>query len=155
MPAAHGTRARYKSGCHCDACKLAESTYQRQRRQAKKGEVQAEARGIHVAPVSRLGASPAAPVVIPPRSGPGDVELGVMAEVDALGIAEKRPGLAQTAYALARVLDNQLAIAQHPSAARQLSELMDKLRKSGSVGKGRLAAVRAMTRPAATGEATG
>ncbi|QSN54853.1 hypothetical protein I3U39_24345 [Mycobacteroides abscessus subsp. abscessus] len=79
----------------------------------------------------------------------------MIAEIDALGIAERRPGLVQTAYALARVLDNQLAIAQHPSAARQLSELMDKLRKSGTVGKGKLAAVRAMTRPTGSGEATG
>ncbi|SKT95756.1 hypothetical protein [Mycobacteroides abscessus] len=151
MPAAHGTRARYKSGCHCEACKLAESTYQRQRRQTKKGEPE----GLHVAPVTRLSASPTAPVVNTPRGKPGDVETGVITEIDALGVAEKRPGLVQTAYALARVLDNQLAIAQHPSAARQLSELMDKLRKSGSVGKGKLAAVRAMTRQAGTGEATG
>lgn len=114
---------------------------------SKSGSVLAPVRSIPAKPETvRAAAEP------PPM---GDVQQGVLAELEALGVIDRRPGLAQTAFALARVLDNQLAIAQHPSAARQLSELMDKLRKSGTVGKGKLAAVRAMTRPTLAGEAAG
>ncbi|CPW40767.1 Uncharacterised protein [Mycobacteroides abscessus subsp. abscessus] len=151
MPDVHN-RTRYLAGCRCDQCKLANSEYRKELRQRKKG---AEQSGRKLASVRSMPANaggeqsaPRAPVI-------GDVQQGVIAEIDTLGVAASRPGLVQTAYALARVLDNQLAIAQHPSAARQLSELMDKLRKSGSVGKGKLAAVRAMTRQTGTGEATG
>jgi len=42
--------------------------------------------------------------------------------------AQARPGLAQAALALARVLDNPKAVNQHAAAAKVLSALLDKLR---------------------------
>lgn len=35
-PAEHGTRTRYGSGCKCQPCRIAENTYQRDRRAARK-----------------------------------------------------------------------------------------------------------------------
>jgi hypothetical protein len=48
---------------------------------------------------------------------PGPVELAVAEEIDGLA-SEARPGLAQAALALARVMDNQRAINQHPGRRR-------------------------------------
>jgi hypothetical protein len=50
-----------------------------------------------------------------------------MAEIDGLA-AQARPGLAQVALAVARVLDSPRAVNQHAAAAKVLSVLLDKLR---------------------------
>jgi hypothetical protein len=76
---------------------------------------------------------------------PGPVESGVTAEIDGLA-AQARPGLAQAALALARVLDNPRAVNQHAAAAKVLSSLLDKLRAASARGRrGGLAVVRTMT----------
>jgi hypothetical protein len=73
------------------------------------------------------------------------VRLGVAAETDGLA-AQARPGLAQAALAVARVLDNPKAVNQHAAAARVLSALLDKLRSASAQGRrGRLAVVRTLT----------
>jgi hypothetical protein len=60
--------------------------------------------------------------------------------------AQARPGLAQVALALARVLDNPKAVNQHAAAAQVLSALLDKLRAvSARSRRGGLAVVRTMT----------
>jgi hypothetical protein len=60
--------------------------------------------------------------------------------------AEVRPGLAQAALALARVLDNPKAVNQQPAAAKMLATLLDKLRSASARGRrGGLASVRTMT----------
>jgi hypothetical protein len=46
-----------------------------------------------------------------PQLGPGPVELGVTAEISDLA-ADARPGLAQAALAMARILDHPTAVNQ-------------------------------------------
>jgi hypothetical protein len=61
-------------------------------------------------------------------------------------VAEARPGLAQIALALARLLDNPKAVNQQPAAAKVLAALLDKLRSASARGRrGGLAVVRTMT----------
>ncbi|HSS23876.1 MAG TPA: hypothetical protein VLL82_05625 [Mycobacterium sp.] len=79
-----------------------------------------------------------------PPSERGPVESGVAAEISDLA-AEIRPGLAQAALALARILDNPRAVNQQPAAAKALAGLLDKLRSASAHGRrGGLALVRAM-----------
>jgi hypothetical protein len=127
MAAQHGTRHRYIDGCRCDECKAANAAYQQEYRQ----------RPAVVVPLSTA--------VTPPLSGPGPVESGVAEEIDSLA-SEARPGLAQVALELARVLDNPKALNQKAAAARVLTTLLDKLRSSSARGRrNRLAVVRTMT----------
>jgi hypothetical protein len=75
----------------------------------------------------------------------GPVESGVRDEIGGLA-AEARPGLAQAALALARILDNPKAVNQQPAAAKVLAALLDKLRTASARGRcGNLALVRTMT----------
>ncbi len=75
---------------------------------------------------------------------PGPVESGVQAEIGGLA-AEVRPGLAQAALCLARLMDNPKAVSQQPAAAKVLVMLLDNLRSGAMRGPGgRLAVVRTM-----------
>jgi hypothetical protein len=59
--------------------------------------------------------------------------------------AEARPGLAQVALALARILDNPRAVNQQPTAAKVLARVLEELRSVSAKGRqGGLAVVRAM-----------
>ena len=79
-----------------------------------------------------------------PEHGPGPVESGVAAEIDGLA-SEARPGLAQVALALARVLDNPKAVNQQPAAAKVLVALLEKLLSASARGRlGGLSVVRTM-----------
>lgn len=145
-PARHGTRSRYQTctdganGKQCDPCKLAEANYQKARRHGVK------------APVVTLKTAAQEPVDQPDAPPePGINETGVIAELDGVPAATNRPGLYAVAITLARLLDNPLAVAQHPSAAEKLNKILDQLRK-GAEKKGRLTAVRQMSKPSsATG----
>jgi hypothetical protein len=80
----------------------------------------------------------------PPNTLDG-VEAAVSAEIEAMG-AHLRPGLAATALALARILDNPKALGQQPAAAKVLAALLEKLRSaSARRRRGSLAVVRNMT----------
>jgi hypothetical protein len=129
--ARHGTRHRYVDGCRCDDCKAGNREYERDRRQRHaSGEVP---RRAVVQPVSQL-------------RGPGPVEAGVLSELDGLSQAEARPGLAQVALALARIMDNPRAINQKAAAAKVLASLLDKLHSASARGRRNgLAVVRTMT----------
>jgi hypothetical protein len=60
--------------------------------------------------------------------------------------SEARPGLAQAALALARILDNPRTVNQQPAAAKALATMLEKLRSaSARGGRGGLALVRTMT----------
>jgi hypothetical protein len=60
--------------------------------------------------------------------------------------AQARPGLAQAALAMARILDNPKATNQQRAAAKVLSALLDKLHSASARGRrGGLALVRTMT----------
>lgn len=138
MAVQHGSRTRYNQGCRCEPCVQSNRDYNKARGQALRAKKHAPAK------VTKLPTVNAAA----PRDDyqPGRVESGVLAEIDGLSTAGSRQGLVEIAIALARVLDSPLAIAQHPSAAHRLSETLDKLRKGADARKGRLAAVRSMTR---------
>jgi hypothetical protein len=125
MAAAHGTRTRYTQGCRCDNCKGAQSGYQRDYRECR-------ASGL-TRPTS----------VMAEPDGPGPAESGVQAEI--AGLADIRPGLAQVALALARLMDNPRAMSSKPAAAKVLASLLDRLRSASTGGRGgHLAAVRTM-----------
>jgi hypothetical protein len=62
---------------------------------------------------------------------------------------DERPGLA--AAALARLLDNTLALPQHPAAAGRLVEILGRLSK-GAQRRGKLFAVKALTSSAETAQ---
>jgi hypothetical protein len=70
----------------------------------------------------------------------------VQAEI--AGLAEARPGLAEAALALARIMDNPKATNQKAAASKVLVTLLDKLRSASAQGRrGSLAVVRTMTTP--------
>lgn len=133
MAARHGTRARYKAACRCDACRAAQASYQaRYRDRVVNGETRPR------------------PSVVPPAgmqvAGPGDVELATVAELAGLSAAAEQPGLAAAAVAMAKVLDHPRALSPKPSAAKQLIAALDTLRMASARHRGGgLRAVRAMT----------
>ena len=133
MAVRHGTRSCYVGGCRCDKCVGADRDYQKTRYQAKNAEA--------------LGVVTALPAIEVERTV-GPVETGVLAEIDGLSTTATRQGLVEVALALARVLDNPIAIAQHPSSAHRLSETLDKIRKGSDAKASKLASVRSMSRPA-------
>ena len=61
--------------------------------------------------------------------GPGEAAL--QEEISSLA-AEARPGLTQTALALARIIDNPKAVNQQPAAAKALAGFLEKLLRSAS-----------------------
>ncbi len=133
MPSRHGTDARYKvDGCRCDACKDA---HKRAHRDYLQRRANGKVRSI----------APAVSIATPVVEGPGRVEAAVQAEIADLSQAEARPGLAQTALELARLMDNPAATNQKAAAAGKLAELLDKLHKGADARKSKLAAVRSMT----------
>ena len=122
MAANHGTRRRYNEGCRCDDCTAANNAYQQEYRQRR-----------------------VSPVVTLSFSDPGPVEAGVTAEIDGLA-GQARPGIAQAALALARLMDNPRAVNQQPAAAKVLISMLDKLRSASPAGRRGLAVVREMTK---------
>jgi hypothetical protein len=127
MAARHGTRRGYNDGCRCDECKDAQRLYQRRYRERRTN-------GITQTPVVQLPQ---------PELGAGPVESGVTAEIGGLAAAA-RPGLAATALALARIMDNPRAVNQQPAAARQLVAILAVLSKQAH-RRGELAIVKSMT----------
>lgn len=165
-PWEHGTRKGYAMKCRCDLCRCAESEYQTARRrriaEAEAKLAEAEAPPTPSAPTltvvgKRRGRPPkkaltsanadAPPANTPIRyetPPPGDVEAGIMAEIERLGVADVHPGLVGMAVSLAKVLDNPRAISAKPAAAAKLMDIRNELRKMPKA-EGKLASVRAMT----------
>jgi len=77
-----------------------------------------------------------------PAAGPGRVELAVAEELEGLPQASTRPGLIETALALARVLDNAKVPSSQPAAAGKLMTALEALRSSGQKPRGKLAVVK-------------
>jgi hypothetical protein len=150
----HGTRQSYADGCRCPSCKAAQSKYRRDLKARNAG-----ATVTSIAPPGRRpkGAPAPVPVVAVPQlsSEPGGAEQAVLEELALLTSAETRKGAAQAAIALARILDNPLALPQQPQAAAKLVAILDDLRKGSARRKGRLASVQAMTRPGGGKEVAG
>jgi hypothetical protein len=100
--AKHGTGSRYLNGCRCDECKNAQRLYQRRYRERKEN-------GLTRSPAVVVGELPQAEAY--QIDTPGPVERAVKDEIGGLA-AEARPGLAQVALAMARLLDNPKAVNQ-------------------------------------------
>jgi hypothetical protein len=132
MAAKHGTQRRYVEGCRCEDCREAHRVSAREYRERR-------ANGL---------SRPTSVVVVPPvveSDGPGPVEVGVQEEISG-SAAEARPGLAQAALAMARILDNPKAVNQQTAAAKVLASLLDKLHSASARGRrGKLAVVKSMT----------
>lgn len=139
MATRHGTRSKYNSGCRCDDCVTAERSYQEKRRQTK---LMAASPVVGSGPVVQFRQVAAGAVQ---SAELGRVEAGVISELEGLAQAEERPGLKETALALARIMDNPKAVNQQAAAAAKLTDLLDKLRKGADSRKSKLASVRAMT----------
>ena len=69
----------------------------------------------------------------------------MLAEIEGLSTASKRPGLVQGALAMARLLDSPLNMPQHPPAMARLQAVLAELRVGADSRKGWLADVRKMT----------
>lgn len=136
MAVQHGTYRRYVEGCRCDDCKAANRSYQANYQQRK-------AAGEPIGPRGRV--VPISAPTVQVSDTPGPVEAGVRAEVEGLAQAQLRPGVAETAFALARILDSPRAVNQQPAASKALVDILDRLRKGADVRKSRLAGVRDMT----------
>ncbi len=127
MAAKHGTANCYNQGCRCDACRYSHRLRAANYRQR------------------RSVLAIATPTSGEEFSSPGPVEAGVQAEIAEL--ADARPGVAQMALAMARILDSK-AVSQQPAAAKVLVMLLDKLHQAGAPGRrGRLTGVRTLTAP--------
>lgn len=125
MASKHGTQTRYTQGCRCEDCITAHRVYQRDYRERKaNGEVAPRAAVVVLSQPQVLQASE-----------PGPVESAVKAELEGLAQTEALPGLAQTALALARIMDNPKAVSSQPPAAKVLAGLLDTLRKGASRGR--------------------
>jgi hypothetical protein len=130
MAPRHGARRRFNEGCHCEDCTAVTTAYQQKYLQ----------RPTVVVPMS-------APVTPPNALGP--VESGVEAEI--AGLAESRPGLAQIASAVARIMDNPRAVSSRPAAAKVLAVMLDNLRSASAHGRrGGLALVRTIAQKGGT-----
>src|ERR1700744_6247925 len=103
MAARHGTRRCYGEGCRCHDCKDAQRLYQRRYRERQ----------------ALRNVTPVSPDEVATEF-PGPVESAVRDEIGGLA-AEARPGLAQVALCLARLMDNPRAINQQPAAAKVLA----------------------------------
>jgi hypothetical protein len=77
-------------------------------------------------------------------AAPGPVESAVESELAGLAAAQERPGLAQLALALARLM-NGPAVTSKPAAAKQLTEILGTLAKGGAQRRRKLAVVKQMT----------
>jgi hypothetical protein len=130
MTIMHGTDRRYSDGCRCDECREAHKLKAREYRDRRR-------RGL-----TRPALLTAAMSM--ESSNPGPVELAVESELAGLAAAQERPGLAQTALALARLMDGP-AVSAKPAAAQRLVEILNTLAKGASVRRRKLAAVKSMT----------
>ena len=154
--AEHGTRQRYADDkCRCEPCKAAMSQYMREWKARRAGaDIPAPTRGRpRKAAVAVDGsAAGSATVTALPGAAPspvraaGQAEAAVLEELASLTSAETRKGAAQAALAMARILDNPLALSQQPAAAARLTAILEELRKGSARTRGRLASVQAMTK---------
>ena len=129
----HGHRGRYRAGCRCDQCKLAENDYRKVLRQSNRGAK------LHAVPPIAGGADER-----DERETGGSVRDAVAREIAQLAGTDDKPGQVAVALQLAGLLDSQVAIAQWPAASARRIEVMAALRKGGNKDRGKLAAARDM-----------
>jgi hypothetical protein len=141
----HGTRSKYTHGCRCAPCVAANTAYgQLQRKRRNKRASLASVSSLPGQSAAHQGQTLAT----------GRVESSVIAELAALNSPAKWPGLAESALAMARILDNIEFSTTHPSAGRQLTAMLTKLHDASAGRVGKLARVASMSR-STSGEGTG
>lgn len=138
--ALHGSRVKYNQGCRCDPCKSANRDYNRELRNRKAAAGLPDADGL--ASVSKLPGAAQQPVT----DGPGRVEAQVLLELGMMNSPAKHPGLAESALAMARILDNHNMLTTHPAAQRALRGTLADLHDKSASRVGRLAKVASMSR---------
>lgn len=138
MAGEHGTRYRYVQGCRCSECKRAHRLYA--------ADLQKRHATGDVAPRVRVASAVFAGDSGELAAGPGRVEVAITQELEGLAQAAARPGLVETALAMARILDNPRSVSQQPAAAGKLADILDRLRKGSDQRKSRLASVRDMAK---------
>ncbi len=115
-------------------------------RRAKAAGEMAAVRPIHAVPTdpSPPSASDAGPSVLDDLPGPGEHERAVRAELDGYGdlTATECPGQASNAIAMARILDNPLALVHHASAGGQLRAALVVLREASKASRSKSSKVR-------------
>lgn len=142
----HGTRQCYADGCRQPECKAAQAQYRREYKARKAGAP------LDAPKAGRRSKAELASVTTLPTSGSaspdyiGRAEQAVLEELSTLTSSETRKGAAQSALAMARILDNALALPQHKGAADTLVKVLEDLRKGSARKRGRLASVQAMTK---------
>lgn len=135
----HGTRQCYADGCRQPECKAAQAQYMREWKARKSGAVvEMPTRGR-----PRKGSAQERPDI---GRAVGEAEQAVLEELETLSSAATRKSAVAAALAMARILDNPLALTQQASAAGKLLTIMEELRKGSGRSKGRLASVQAMTK---------
>ncbi len=112
MAIKHGTDRRYSDGCRCTECREAHKLKAREYRDRKRRGLARPTLLTAVLSAEREQASPR------------PVELAVESELAGLAAAQERPGLAQTAVTLARLMDGP-AISSKPAAAVRLVEILN------------------------------
>jgi hypothetical protein len=132
MTIKHGTDRRYNDGCRCDECREANKLKAREDRDRKRRGLTRPALLVAVLSAERE------------QADPGPVELAVESELVGLAAAQEQPGLAQTALALARLMDGP-AVTSKPAAAQRLVEILNVLSEGSSQRRRRLEVVRSMT----------
>ena len=148
--AEHGTRQCYADGCRQPECKAAQAVYKREWRARQAGvPLEAPKAGRKSkAELASITTLPTAQNRTESGTDLGPAERAVLEELGTLTSAETRKGAAQSALAMARILDNPLALAQQPSAAAKLTQILEDLRKGSARRRGRLASVQAITKQA-------
>jgi hypothetical protein len=143
-----GTRSRYKRGCRCERCTAANTRYFQESRARRRG---------FSAP-AEVGVSALLRTVQPDAGAPPEIgrnEAATLRELGGLSGAVKRPGLAESALSMARILDNPKLATTHPSAQGKLSVALAQL-WAASVGRsGNLASVASMSQRGSSGRETG
>lgn len=146
--AAHGTVSSYNAGCRCDECRTANTVKSRKNRKRRAAGLPSRQRAKPPGTVHSLNGpqlNESATVINQIPTEPGAAESAVITATGALSGAGDRPELVAQARAMARIIDNPGAIGTHPSANKQLSETMERLRTASVGRKRRLSDVRSLS----------
>jgi hypothetical protein len=143
----------YKAGCGCAKGRKANRDYSAKRR-AEKRDADAQDFSDNVTRLRSVQGGKSAESNDSPDNEIGEVEQSVLDACLNIEGASDKPDVVMMARRMARILDTDKQVHNHPTATRQLAALMDSLRGVGS-GKGtagkrksgsRLATVQSMTR---------
>lgn len=140
----------YKAGCGCAKGRKANRDYSAMLREQKKTAA-AQQFSSNVTKMRVVNGGNTSGAESDDSPALGIVEQSVIEECAKLPAAQERPAMVQIARSMARILDAPTQVANHPTATRQLTSILDGFRGgAGKDGKrksgGRLATVQKMQR---------